>query len=216
MYGYRVCENGVVFISSAGEKAGAVLQKIKNDVEEKYGKDTLSIETKILTGDAVITRASCMRNIIAFCSEAGSRLAYIDYLTNIYNRNALERDLDNHQENGSICYFIADLNDLKIVNDTIGHSAGDKLLQNFARLLTEAVGEDGRAYRQGGDEFAILYDKDARRLINSLDKLCRDYNQSCTVPISYAIGYCLIKDENFRDVADQMMYADKRKKKQQR
>lgn len=216
LYGYRVCENGVVFISSMEEKAGAVLQKIKNDVEEKYGKDTISIETKILTGDAVFTRASCMRNIIAFCSEAGSRLAYIDYLTNIYNRNALERDLDKQQENGNIFYFIADLNDLKIVNDTIGHSAGDKLLQNFAHLLTEAVGEDGRAYRQGGDEFAILYSKNAQYLISSLDKLCGDYNQSCTVPISYAIGYCLIKDENFRDVADQMMYADKRKKKQPR
>lgn len=128
----------------------------------------------------------------------------------------MERDLDKQQENENICYFIVDLDDLKIVNDTIGHSAGDKLLQNFARLLTEAVGEDGRAYRQGGDEFAVLYSKNAQYLINNLDKLCGDYNHSCTVPISYAIGYCLIKDENFRDAADQMMYADKRKKKQQR
>lgn len=216
LYGYRVCENGVVFIGSSGEKAGAALQRIKSNVEEKYGKDTISIETKVLEGDAASTRYSCMRNIIAFCTEAGSRLAYIDYLTNIYNRNALERDLDKQQENESICYFIADLNDLKIVNDTIGHSAGDKLLQNFARLLTEAVGEDGRAYRQGGDEFAVLYGKDAQHLLNGLEELCRDYNQSGTVPISYAIGYCLIKEENFRDIADQMMYADKRRKKQQK
>lgn len=214
LYGYRVCENGVAFLSNVGEKARTVLQKIENNVEEKYGKDTISIETKTLTGDAVISRSSCMRNIIAFCTEAGSRLAYIDYLTNIYNRNALERDLDKKQENGYIYYFMADLNDLKIVNDTIGHSAGDKLLQNFARLLTEAVGEDGRAYRQGGDEFAVLYGKDAQSLIDGLEELCRDYNQSCTIPISYAIGYCLIKEENFRDVADQMMYADKRRKKQ--
>lgn len=216
LYGYRVCENGVVFIGNAGERSRAALQRIKSNVEEKYGKDTISIETKVLEGDAVITRYSCMRNIITFCTEAGSRLAYIDYLTNIYNRNALERDLDKQQENENICYFIADLNDLKIVNDTIGHSAGDKLLQNFARLLTEAVGEDGRAYRQGGDEFAVLYGKDAQHLLNGLEELCRDYNQSGTVPISYAIGYCRIKEENFRDIADQMMYADKRRKKQQK
>lgn len=214
LYGYRVCENGVVFIGNAGEKAGAALQKIKNNIEEKYGKDSISIETKILEGDAAVTRNSCMRKIITFCTEVGSRLAYIDYLTNIYNRNALERDLVKLQENESICYFIADLNDLKIVNDTIGHSAGDKLLQNFARLLTEAVGEDGRAYRQGGDEFAVLYSKDAQRLINDIEERCRDYNQSGTIPISYAIGYCPIKDENFRDIADQMMYTDKRRKKQ--
>lgn len=216
LYGYRVCENGVAFISNAGEKTKIVLQKMKNDMEEKYGKDTISIETKILADDAVMTRYSCMRNIITFCTEAGSRLAYIDYLTNIHNRNALERDLDKQKENENIYYFIADLNDLKIVNDTIGHSAGDKLLQSFARLLAEAVGENGRAYRQGGDEFAVLYGRDAQRLISDLDELCRNYNQSSTIPISYAIGYCLIGDKNFRDVADRMMYADKRRKKQKR
>lgn len=215
LYGYRVCENGVAFIGNAREKTWAALQKIKNNMEEKYGKDTIGIETKLLEGDAEATRYSCMREIITFCTDAGSRLAYIDYLTNIHNRNALERDLDKQQENEGICYFIADLNNLKIVNDTIGHSAGDKLLQNFARLLMETVGGDGRAYRQGGDEFAVLYSKDAKQLIKNLEKRCRDYNQSGTIPISYAIGYCPIQDENFRDIADQMMYADKRRKKQQ-
>ena len=154
------------------------------------------------------------RSIISFCTEVGSRIAYIDYLTNIYNRNALERDLNKRQEQGNTYYFIADLNGLKRVNDTMGHSAGDKLLQDFACLLAEAVGDDGRAYRQGGDEFAVLYDKEAQTLIRELEKKCRIYNQSGVVPVSYAIGYCRLEDEGFRDVADQMMYEDKRRKKQ--
>ena len=46
-----------------------------------------------------------------------------------------------------ISFCTEDLNGLKLVNDTIGHSAGDKLLQGFARLLADAAGDDGRAYR---------------------------------------------------------------------
>ena len=113
-----------------------------------------------------------------------------------------------------ISFCTEDLNGLKLVNDTIGHSAGDKLLQGFARLLADAAGDDGRAYRQGGDEFAVLYEKDAEIFVQDLEKLCRSYNEASAVPISYAIGYCPLTDEGFRDVADQMMYEDKRQKKQ--
>lgn len=214
LHGYRVGENSVVFISSARDKAAAVLDGIRSSIEEVYDKETVVIETKVLSGESTSDRHSCMRNIISFCTEVGSRLAYIDYLTNIYNRNALERDLSKRQEPGNTYYFIADLNGLKLVNDTIGHSAGDKLLQGFARLLADAVGEDGRAYRQGGDEFAVLYDKDPQAFIRELERRCRIYNRSSAVSVSYAIGYCRLEDEGFRDVADQMMYEDKRRKKQ--
>ena len=239
LYAYRVCENGVVFTGNGEEKLRIVLDRVKRNIEDKYDKETICIETKLFTGDATVSQYSCMRNIMSFCSESGSRLAYIDYLTNIYNRNALERDLDKiknrerdqrkdndrlqdksqksdrQQDSKNIYYFMADLNNLKIINDTIGHSAGDKLLQSFACLLNDAAGEDGRAYRQGGDEFAILYSKDAESFIRDLETRCTDHNRSSTVPISYAIGFCNLEDENFRDAADMMMYADKRRKKQQ-
>lgn len=211
--GYRVCENGVAFLGTAEEKAQAVLDKVREFVEDKYGGEGLTVETKVLTGEAVSAKYDCMRSIIAFCTEVGSRLAYVDYLTNIHNRNALERDLEKVQEQGNLSYLLADLNNLKVVNDTIGHSAGDRLLQDFARLLTDAVGVDGRAYRQGGDEFAILYGGDARQLVQDLERRCGEYNRSCAVPLSYAIGYCPLSEEGFRDVADQRMYEDKRKKK---
>lgn len=212
--GYRVGENGVVFVSNTQERAEAILDGIKNRIEKIYKKETVIIETKVLSGKSTADRYSCMRNVLSFCTEVGSRFAYIDYLTGIHNRNALERDLNNRQAQGDLFYFLADLNGLKLVNDTIGHSAGDKLLQDFARLLAEAVGDDGRAYRQGGDEFAALYEKDAQTLMQELEEQCRIYNQSSVVPVSYAIGYCQLENKEFRDLADQMMYEDKRRKKQ--
>lgn len=219
LYGYHVGENGVVFIANSQEKAETALDKANHNIEMKYKKENIVIETKLLMGNKTNDRYTCMQNIISFCTEVGSRLAYIDYLTNIYNRNALERDLNKDLDRKHTYYFIADLNDLKLVNDTIGHSAGDQLLQGFARLLSDAVGDDGKAYRQGGDEFAVLYKKDsqsfdAQSFIQDLEERRRKYNQSSPVLISYAIGYCLLETPDFRDVADQMMYEDKRRKKQ--
>ncbi len=210
--GYRIGENGVVFIAGSKEKAQMALDKVKESIESKYGEEGINIETKILSEESSASKHDCMQNITAFCTEIGRRFAYIDYLTHIYNRNALERDLSNLKDNKGY-YLIADLNDLKIVNDTIGHSAGDELLQGFAALLVATIRDNGKVYRQGGDEFAILYNADIKQLLLDLEEECRAYNQSRNVPISYAIGYCELSDSDFMNRADKMMYADKKKKK---
>ncbi|MBO4997003.1 MAG: GGDEF domain-containing protein [Lachnospira sp.] len=209
---YRVCENGAVFIASSYDRARMVLDKVKNNMESKYADEGISIETRVFCGKNCSSKHDCMQNITAFCTEIGRRFAYIDYLTHIYNRNALERDIANLRDDKGY-YLIADLNDLKLVNDTIGHSAGDELLQSFAALLVAVVQKNGKVYRQGGDEFAILYYGDVHKLLYDLEKECRVRNQSRNIPTSYAIGYCELSQENFIDNADKMMYADKRKKK---
>ncbi len=210
--GYRTGENGVVFIAGSKDKAQAVLDKIKESILEKYGSEGINIETKVLSEESSASRHDCMQNITVFCTEIGRRFAYIDYLTHIYNRNALERDLANLKDDKGY-YLIADLNDLKVVNDTMGHSAGDELLQGFAAMLVDTVRDSGRVYRQGGDEFAVLYYENAQVLLRNLEEACRIYNQSNNIPISYAIGYCALSESNFMDSADKMMYADKKKKK---
>jgi len=210
--GYRVSENGVVFIADSKDKAQMVLNKVKESIKGKYGDEKISVETEILSENSSASRHDCMQNITVFCTEIGRRFAYIDYLTNIYNRNALERDLSN-LKNDEGYYIIADLNDLKIVNDTMGHSAGDELLKGFAAMLVETVRDNGRTYRQGGDEFAILYYENPQQLLYNLEEKCKKYNQSSNIPISYAIGYCELSDSDFINIADKMMYADKKRKK---
>lgn len=217
--GYRISENGVAFYGSDEERTRAVLEKVKSAVEEKFGIENITIETKLLSGEEASTKYNCMQNIIAFCTETGRHFAYIDYLTHIYNRNALERDLARLDESGADkmragYYLIADLNDLKLVNDTIGHSAGDTLLQSFAGMLESASGDSGRAYRQGGDEFAVLYRGDVQKFMNDLEGRCENYNRLSNVPVSYAIGYCSLGDAGFVDIADRMMYENKRSMKQ--
>lgn len=211
---YRIGENGVVFIGNTKEKTETALEEVKQVIENKYGGANVNIATKFLWGEETDNKYMCMQNIIAFCTEIGQRFAYTDYLTHIYNRNAFERDLKKFTENSDGYYMIADLNNLKVVNDSIGHSAGDELLMSFAGLLNDAVGNDGRAYRQGGDEFAVLYRRDAQEFVRELEQKCKIYNLSRSVPISYAIGYCRLDEVDFVNVADSMMYANKRKMKQ--
>jgi diguanylate cyclase (GGDEF)-like protein len=87
-----------------------------------------------------------------------------DPLTGLYNRGKLLYDLDrllNAEEPEPHLLTILDLDGFKAYNDAFGHPAGDALLIRLGHQLAEAVGEDGRAYRMGGDEFAMLIQGDA-------------------------------------------------------
>jgi len=82
-----------------------------------------------------------------------------DPLTGLFNRGKLIYDLDwlyASEEPSPHVLAILDLDGFKAYNDAFGHPAGDALLVRLGRQLSAAVGEDGRAYRMGGDEFAML------------------------------------------------------------
>jgi len=89
-------------------------------------------------------------------------LAHYDQLTGLPNRVSLQADLGGFIRSGegssgdatSIALF--DLDGFKDVNDTLGHSIGDRLLQGVAKRLAEAAGEAARLYRLGGDEFVMV------------------------------------------------------------
>jgi len=84
-----------------------------------------------------------------------------DPLTGLINRREIERlleqallDVRNHGGVHSLCYI--DLDYFKLVNDGLGHAAGDQLLRNFADYLVGAVREGDWVGRLGGDEFALF------------------------------------------------------------
>jgi len=90
-----------------------------------------------------------------------------DWLTGLGNRGRLQVDLPtafaHAREERPLSLLLFDLNGFKHFNDTFGHQAGDELLARFGRGLLEAVGEDGEAYRIGGDEFCVLLHCPAER-----------------------------------------------------
>ncbi len=90
-----------------------------------------------------------------------AREALVDGLTQIANRKRFDAELKrvynayvNEDKQFGIIFFDADK--FKSVNDTYGHAAGDAVLIELAKRTTETVGDDGVAFRYGGEEFAVI------------------------------------------------------------
>ena len=100
--------------------------------------------------------------------------AYTDAHTGLPNKSACKELLGNKEiiSEPTACIMF-DLNNLKTVNDTMGHSAGDQLILNFARLLRNVIPEKDFVGRYGGDEFmAVIYHTSQTEVEEILICLC--------------------------------------------
>lgn len=104
---------------------------------------------------------NAMISQIRFRDAALERLAYLDPLTGLSNRQHFQKLIeellaDSSGKNHSAVLFIVDLDDFKQINDAFGHSIGDALLMNIAAILKQELGSDFNVARLGGDEFALI------------------------------------------------------------
>ena len=86
---------------------------------------------------------------------AHSRLAFTDVLTGLPNRTRFEKDLGACRDDWGL--LLVDIDNLKTINDTFGHRAGDALIAAVGSRLSAAV-KPLETYRLGGDEFAVIVD----------------------------------------------------------
>ncbi len=89
------------------------------------------------------------------------RMARVDSLTGLLNRRSLDEilpsEVGRHSRYGGVfSLMILDLDSFKALNDSYGHLAGDELLRQIGIIMSNAIRESDRAFRYGGDEFAIL------------------------------------------------------------
>ncbi|MCY0853114.1 diguanylate cyclase domain-containing protein [Cupriavidus sp. D39] len=107
-----------------------------------------------------------------------------DHLTGLLNRKGFDRNfslaLAEADTNGHVVALVlVDLDDFKLVNDTYGHTIGDKLLQLFAKRLSSCLQEYDVKARIGGDEFAVILGNvaqpvDAERVANAIVNLASE------------------------------------------
>ncbi|MCC3867420.1 HD domain-containing phosphohydrolase [Terrisporobacter mayombei] len=126
-------------------------------------------------------------------------LSEIDTLTDLYNRNSFEEKIEklNKTKYHPLGIIMGDVNGLKLINDTLGHLEGDKLLRSISNVLKSSCSESGYVFRWGGDEFIILApnanelkcDKLIKKILNDCKKYDYKYMQ-----LSISLG-AVVKDE---------------------
>ena len=112
-----------------------------------------------------------------------------DMLTGLMNRHALKADVADILASASPtrqALLLLDLDRFKFVNDTLGHDAGDELLQNLADRLDGVLGPLDRLYRLGGDEFVLLIEDPVCK--GHLEALCRQVETVTEEPHDLAKG----------------------------
>ncbi|WP_128378232.1 aminotransferase class I/II-fold pyridoxal phosphate-dependent enzyme [Streptomyces cavernae] len=157
--------------------------------------------------------------------------AFHDSLTGLPNRTLLlERIqralLRGRRESKLTCLLFIDLDDFKLVNDTMGHTAGDHLLVSVADRLSKALRRSDTAARLGGDEFAVLME-DAKEPLDAellaaqvIQTLARPFTlPDESVSITASVGVATAKDSTDADEllahADLALYAAKAAGKRQ-
>ncbi|MGD8859317.1 MAG: GGDEF domain-containing protein [Myxococcales bacterium] len=163
--------------------------------------------------DALVARADEL--------ERTRRLAARDELTGIANRRsfneALERELSRARRGRrrtSVLLF--DLDGLKVINDTLGHAAGDEALRTAAGRAEELVRNGDVVARIGGDEFAVLLPDTARGEARAIGERLREELSALRVHISLGVAESRGRTTGSVDLlarADAELYRDKVERK---
>ncbi len=148
------------------------------------------------------------------------RASITDELTGILNRHAYEEDIEKirDKKHDKLVYIMMDLNGLKMVNDNMGHNAGDEYIIGAAKCMETPFAEFGKVYRIGGDEFVAILQcskETAEDALQTFDHLVSTWKGNIVKEMTVSKGVVYGADEEalslkeIIELSDKRMYVDK-------
>ena len=142
-------------------------------------------------------------------------LSTTDALTGLRNRSALEFDRHNLNMNANGCaadctVMVVDINNLKFVNDSLGHDMGDRCIKAAGKAILSVVNENVTGYRIGGDEFVIFHlgEGDPEDLVRRIKEAFEPFRKTIKVPVALAVGMAAFDAAQDRELYDTQKRAD--------
>ncbi len=185
----------------------------------------------VITAITLRTRFIEILEMIKLGIQAGriGKIAFTDANTGIGNAAAFKAKFDDLESNRFSHRYIAiiqfDVNNLKVINDSKGHEAGDLLIKTAANIINGSFGIVGNCYRTGGDEFVaivcsehapIVCEEAIYKFNKLIDKFNADPNKPFELRIAHGVAYYQNdQDENIslkevHKMADERMYTNKK------
>jgi diguanylate cyclase (GGDEF)-like protein/putative nucleotidyltransferase with HDIG domain len=216
-------ESALVCPLTAGGKVIGTIEVFHADAG-CYTEDHLRVLDEIAQHAAAV-----VHNALAF--EQAQEHAFKDGLTGLANPRALQfqvaRELGRARRTGSqFSLVLLDLDDFKMINDQHGHLAGDRALQNVARVLLNTTRPYDTCIRYGGDEFVVLLagcgraeaEDRCRRFQDAVGAIDLEGNGSRSIPLGVSAGASVFPEdgdsyERLLARADRRMYRNKAQRK---
>lgn len=169
-----------------------------------------------------------LETVNARLAQARDRLeamAQLDHLTSALNRHAFYSIIGDSRSAGRVifqgCAAVADIDNLKTVNDRYGHAAGDVVIRAVASSLRACIRPDDLLFRWGGDEFLVLLigvtEAEARERLDAINHMLRRLSVAGIpdpVDVTVSVGYAPFDSASSLDevigIADSAMYGKKR------